>query len=147
MPRVSQHTFGVIVASLCLVGLASPGQAAEPAAHTESGTICPICQRAQDEHATYPSKAGYTLVRGATNTLFGWTEVIRQPADEVKAGGNVFAGIAHGVGRGIGRTLAGAGEVLTFWTPKVQNSYVHFADDCPICMGKRRAQPSTTQTP
>jgi putative exosortase-associated protein (TIGR04073 family) len=86
--------------------------------------------------ATYPSKAGHTLLRGTANTLLGWTELIRRPAQEVKAGGNVFTGIAHGVGSSVTRTLSGAAEVLTFWTPKIQHSYVHFAHDCPICANK-----------
>ena len=101
--------------------------------------MCPICQRAGDETASYSSKAGNTLVRGAANTLFGWTEVIRQPALEAKAGRNVLSGMAKGVGQGVARTLTGVGEVLTFWTPKIQNRYVHFAEDCPICMGQKQA--------
>ena len=103
----------------------------------EQETLCPICKRASSDTASYPSKAGNTLIRGTANALLGWTEIIRQPAQEVKAGGNVFTGIAKGAGQGVKRTLAGAGEVLTFWTPKVQHRYVHFADDCPVCMGKR----------
>lgn len=99
--------------------------------------VCPICQRAGDEAARYPTKAGYTLLRGATNTLFGWTEIIRQPAEEVKAGGNLFTGIVKGVGQGVGRTVAGAGEILTFWTPKGKDGYVHFATDCPVCVQKK----------
>ena len=108
-----------------------------------SGTAlaaCPICGRASDESANYPTKAGSTLVRGASNTLLGWTELFRQPVDEVKSGGNVVTGIGKGVGQTVKRTLAGLGEVLTFWTPKVDDSYVHFAKDCPICMGKQQQQ-------
>ena len=108
-----------------------PVQAEEPKA------TCPICGRATDEAANYPSKAGHTLVRGAANTLLGWTELIRQPAQEVKDGGNVLTGIGKGIGQGVKRTLGGVGEILTFWTPKVQHHYVHFANDCPICMGRK----------
>lgn len=103
----------------------------------DQGAMCPVCSKASDERAAYSSKAGYTLIRGAANTLFGWTELIRQPAQEVKAGGNVFTGIATGVGKGVMRTFAGAGEVLTFWTPKTERGYLHFADDCPLCMRKK----------
>ena len=78
--------------------------------------------------------------RGTTNALLGWTSIIQRPAEEVKAGGNVFNGIAQGLGQGLWRTVAGAGEVLTFWTPKVNNKdYIRRADDCPLCMGQKTA--------
>ena len=102
----------------------------------ETKPICPICAKTGDD-ASYSAKAGNTLVRGATNTLLGWTELIRQPADEVKSGGNVITGLAKGVGQGVTRTLEGAAEVLTFWVPKSKTGYLHFAHDCPVCMGKR----------
>jgi putative exosortase-associated protein (TIGR04073 family) len=113
-----------------LLGFAGPVLA-------EEGQVCPVCSRASAETASYPSKAGNTLVRGAANTLLGWTELIRQPASEVKGGGNVVVGLGKGVGHTVKRTLAGIGEVLTFWTPKLQGSYVHFANDCPLCVGKQ----------
>ena len=121
----------VVGCSLVVLGWSAPVRA------EESKGTCPICGRAADETASYPSKAGHTLVRGAANTLLGWTELIRQPAQEAKEGGNVLTGIGKGVGEGVKRTLAGVGEVLTFWTPKVQHRYVHFANDCPICMGRK----------
>ncbi|MBI3330549.1 MAG: exosortase system-associated protein, TIGR04073 family [Candidatus Omnitrophica bacterium] len=99
-------------------------------------TTCPICARANEASPAYPAKAASTLGRGVANALFGWTELIRQPAQEAKAGGNVLVGIGKGVGQGVGRTLAGIGEALTFWTPKVQDRYLRFATDCPICMGQ-----------
>jgi putative exosortase-associated protein (TIGR04073 family) len=98
---------------------------------------CPVCARANSETASYPSKAGSTLVRGATNTLFGWTEILRQPARQAKGGGNLFTGVLAGLGQGAQRTLVGAGELLTFWTPKVQDRYLRLSHDCPLCMGKR----------
>lgn len=101
-------------------------------------TICPICSRANKEAAAYPTKAVATLGRGAANTFLGWTELIRQPAEEVKAGGNVLMGIGKGVGQGVTRTLAGVGELLTFWAPKVQDRYLRFATDCPVCMGSNK---------
>jgi len=122
-----------LVATAALLGL--PGAAS--AQDQEEGRICPICSRATEESAAYPQKMGYTLLRGTANTALGWTEIIRQPAAEVKAGGNVISGIAKGLGRSVQRTLAGAAEVLTFWTPRVQRNYIHFSDDCPVCMGRR----------
>jgi putative exosortase-associated protein (TIGR04073 family) len=104
------------------------------------GAICKLCANATDEAATYPEKAGNTLVRGAANALFGWTELIRQPVAEVKGGGNVLVGMGKGLGETVRRTLGGAGEVLTFWTPKVQGSYLHFSQDCPVCMGRQQSR-------
>ena len=125
----------VIVGVVILLG--RPGQAR---AEESKKMVCPICGHATEGTVSYPTKAGKTLVRGAANTLLGWTELIRQPAQEAKAGGNVFMGIGKGVGEGVKRTLAGVGEILTFWTPKVQDHYVHFANDCPLCMGKQTAE-------
>ena len=111
-----------------------------PIAAAEQRTICPICQRATDNTPDYGTKAGATFVRGATNLLFGWTEVIRQPAEEAREGRTVrtvIVGMADGVGKGIARTAVGIGELLTFWTPKVNSRYVYLATDCPICMGRK----------
>jgi len=111
--------------------------AAEPSSKASSATTCPICGRVTDS-ASYSDKAGNTLVRGASNTFFGWTELLRQPVQEVKAGGNAFVGIGKGVGEGVKRTFAGLGEVLTFWTPKSKDGYLQFSKDCPICMKSTR---------
>jgi putative exosortase-associated protein (TIGR04073 family) len=119
-----------------LVGLSTPVKAEETAK-----TQCPICSKASDQSATYSTKAGTTLVRGAANTALGWTELISQPVQEVKSGGNVFVGIGKGVGQTVKRTLSGLGEVLTFWTPKVKDRYIEFATDCPVCMKRRQSQP------
>ena len=129
MRRVIRYGIAVVVG---LVILGAPGRSVSAAEQK----VCPICSKAADENASYPVKAGSVLVRGATNTLLGWTELIRQPVQEAKAGGNVLTGVAHGIGYGVTRTLAGVGEVLTFWTPKTKNGYIHFAKDCPLCEGK-----------
>ena len=136
--RNARQDMALLVVTLLMLAGAGSASANEK--------ICPICQRAGNAGATYPEKAGNTLVRGTANALLGWTEVIRQPAEEVKRGGNVFVGIANGVGHSISRTVAGLGEVLTFWTPKLNNEYVQFSKDCPICMGKlKAAQPQQAQ--
>ena len=106
--------------------------------------VCPICGGANQPDADSATKATATFARGATNRLFGWTELCRQPVDKVKAGGNVVSGIGKGVGQSVKRTLGGLGEVLTFWTPKVQNKYIHFSKDCPVCMGKLQQQKSAS---
>lgn len=110
----------------------------------EQREICPLCKQAANDSAGYSSKAGYTLVRGTANALFGWTELIRQPATEVKSGGNVLTGLSKGVGETVKRTFGGLGEMLTFWTPKVHDHYLHYSEDCPLCMGRKAAVASET---
>ena len=128
-----QHRGVVALVGFVLMLAGSPSvNAAE-----ERTVVCPICNRARSESAAYGEKVGHTLARGTANALLGWTEIIRQPAQEAKAGGNVFTGMAKGVVQSVKRTAVGVGEVLTCWTPKVQKHYVHFAQDCPLCMGKR----------
>ena len=134
VPRLS--LIGGLVGWVILLGGAGPAWADDP-------KMCPICAKAEAEKASYAEKAGWTLARGTTNALLGWTELIAQPANEVKAGGNLVVGIGKGIGQGIKRTLGGAAEVLTFWTPKVQNEYLHFASDCPLCMQRHQAPPSS----
>ena len=126
------HLGGLVVGIAILCGF--PGSSMAAPQKTE---MCPVCAKASEDSASYPSHASYTLVRGAANTVLGWTELIRQPVDEVKGGGNVLTGLAKGVGYGDQRTLQGAGEVLTFWVPKTKSGYLHIADTCPICMGKK----------
>ena len=129
----------VAMAGLALAaGWAAPVRAAEGA--EGSAQQCPICSKASNQSASYSSKAGTMLVRGASNTVLGWTELISQPVHEVKSGGNVFVGIGNGIGQTVTRTLAGVGEVLTFWTPKVNDRYIEFAQDCPVCMKRGQGQ-------
>ena len=95
---------GAIVGCAVLLGGASPAR-----------TACPVCAKASDESTTYPAKAGCTLVRGATNTLLGWTELFRQPVNEVKGGGNIVTG----VGKGVGQTVGGIAHLVTFPIPAI----------------------------
>ncbi len=74
-----------------------------------------------------------TLVRGMTNTTFGWTELLTQPSAEVEHGGNLAVGIGRGIGYAMKRTAVGFGEMFTFWVPKGANGYPALAEDCPIC--------------
>lgn len=144
----------LVVTSLLCLAVPAARAAEEPAAApvpAKTEAVCPICGRVNQSSLPYAEKAGSTLMRGATNTLFGWTELIRQPTNEAKAGGNILAGIANGAGQTVGRTLAGLGEIITFWTPKVNNDYVRFASDCPLCMKspqtKTTANTTATATP
>ncbi len=101
-------------------------------AFAEERQLCPICLKANDPKSSYQEKGGNTLLRGALNASLGWTEIIRQPAQEAKEGGNLLVGLAKGVGQGLTRTLTGLGEIFTFWTPKLNDQYIHFAQDCPL---------------
>ena len=132
--RVVQGLAPLLLGSVLICGwpAACRAEEAKPA-----GTMCPICHRATAQDTEYAEKAGRTLARGATNVCFGWTEVIRQPGLEARHHGNVFSGIGRGVGEAVRRTVGGIGEVLTFWTPKINRRYLSFSADCPICAGKR----------
>ncbi len=103
---------------------------------------CPICRHAEDRQADLGTKAASTFARGATNFLFGWTDAIRHPAMVAKRGGPAFDGIIQGLDSGVKRTLVGAGELLTFWAPKVEGRYIDFVDDCPICATEQYQHPS-----
>ena len=131
--RNTMRQWMVIMACMAVLGAAA-GPAA--AAEAQPAKVCPICSKASGSGTDYSAKAGCTLVRGASNTLLGWTELIRQPAQEAKDGGNVLVGIGKGVGQGVVRTLSGVGEMLTFWMPKSPK----IASDCPLCMGKTTQQ-------
>lgn len=109
--------------------------------------ICPICRHAENRQADLGEKAASTLARGATNFLFGWTDAIRHPATVAKRGGPMFDGIVQGLDSGVKRTLVGAGELLTFWAPKVEGRYIDFVDDCPICATEKYQRPSAKPQP
>lgn len=115
-----------------LIGLALMAAPGWGHAEETKPKLCPFCKAALDKDARYDEKAGNTLMRGAINFGFGWTEMITQPAKVAEAGGNVFEGMVKGMGRGFNRTFAGLGEILTFWTPKIDGKYVHFVKDCPL---------------
>ena len=138
-----RHTprYWMAMVALCTIGLSS-----NPPLAAEERRQCPICANAGRPEATYAEKAGSTFARGAANTLLGWTDLIRQPAREVKESGNLATGLVEGVGSSILRTLGGVGELLTFWTPKVNHQYIHFAKDCPVCAAnaKKAAAPESS---
>ena len=143
-PCLVRQALFMIFSSAILLSAASL-VSAENAPSENRQAVCPLCGRINNPQTDYPTKAGTTLLRGATNTLFGWTEIIRQPAQEAKAGGNVATGLYHGITQGVARTVGGAGEMLTFWMPKVQDKYLHFNKDCPLCMGKPQSAPAPKQ--
>ena len=131
------HTSIKWIAILAMVFL---GQAGSLAAEESPPTTCPIC-RAANHPSAYPQKAGTSLLRGAINTAFGWTELVVRPADEVKAGGNLAVGIGKGMELAVKRTALGFGELATFWAPRSKKGYLTFNRDCPICM-RQQSPPS-----
>lgn len=126
----------LVIASLCATEavLAAEDQSAA------TPIVCPICRQANNRQAPYAEKAGSTLVRGAINAAFGWTELLVQPTEEVNHGGSLAVGVGKGIGFAVKRTALGFGELLTFWTPKSKEGNFTLAQDCPVCF-------STTVTP
>ena len=59
------------------------------------------------------------LKYGVTNTLLGWTSLFRTPAAEVEAGENIIVGIGKGVWNGVGQTVFGAVQAVTFPIPQI----------------------------
>ncbi|MBI3324616.1 MAG: hypothetical protein HYZ92_04990 [Candidatus Omnitrophica bacterium] len=112
----------------------------DDSAAVEQQGACPICRAANDQSAAYAQKASSTLVRGATNTAFGWTELLTEPTEEVSSGGNLLIGVGKGLNQAVRRTALGIGELLTFWTPKGPRGYLTLNRDCPICMGRLHQQ-------
>ena len=103
----------------------------------EERPVCPICRRADAPNAPYPEQASYTLIRGMANTLLGWTELIRQPAVEVREGHHLVSGLGKGLVHSLTRTGDGAAELLTFWVPRPRTNKPPVAHDCPLCMRTR----------
>lgn len=125
-----------------VLGMTGPAGAAED----EISHTCPICQFTTNR-SSYGQKAGGTFLRGATNTVFGWTEMLLAPNEEVKSGGSVATGMGKGMSLAVRRTAAGLGELLTFWTPKGKDGYLRFTTTCPICMGQQPADSSKQPAP
>ncbi len=59
------------------------------------------------------------LGRGLQNGILGWTEVVARPQAEVqeKGAAGLVKGLLDGVAYGTIRTVTGAAEVATFWSP------------------------------
>lgn len=130
MQRIA--VWGLVVAVGCAI--AAPVWAEEGAA--SAATPCSICAKANDDAARYPAKAGAALAQGAGNVLLGWSEILVEPVRTTQAKGNVGVGVLRGIGLAVKRTVLGAVEVVTFWTPKRNGHYPYLLHDCPICSPK-----------
>lgn len=132
----------LLAAAACIVAAHATAFSDEPAFAAEASAdaktapasqVCPICGRLRSEHLEYSDKAGTMLARGALNFALGWTEMMKQPAQEVREGHSVLTGLARGVERSTARTIGGLGELATFWLPKINGTYnTGISQDCPL---------------
>lgn len=70
--------------------------------------------------------AGTKFGRGLTNTAFGWFEIVNEIGNESDRHGPWIgfpSGLLRGTVFGIGRTLAGVYELVTFPLPNGQRGY------------------------
>ena len=84
------------------------------------GLARPAVAEEQEEEATpAPHAPGEKLGRGLQNGMLGWTEIVTRPQAEVQEKGatGLVKGLLDGISYGIIRTVTGAAEVATFWSP------------------------------
>lgn len=70
--------------------------------------------------------AGTKLGRGLSNTAFGWFEIVNEIGNESDRHGPFIgftSGLIRGVTFGVGRTLAGVAEIVTFPWPNGKRGY------------------------
>ena len=94
-----------IVLLFLLLGSSGIVRAEEGATSTQDPNLCPFCQKANNPDVGYLDKTGNTLIRGILNTTLGWTEVLRLPAKHARKDGNIWNGLASGLGSGVTRTI------------------------------------------
>ncbi len=99
-----------LLLSLCVFSVAVGWQTAPCRAETIS-----LCDAASSDD--YLTKMSGQFLRGATNIGFCWLEMIHQPALEARGGGNLFAGLAKGVGHSFLRVVKGIGDIATCASP------------------------------
>ncbi len=95
--------FGLVVVVATLLLAPAAAQAASPWA----------------DEVTYKDQACAKLKYGLTNTLLGWTSVIRTPMNSSQTGDNLLVGIVKGVWNGVGQTVGGAVHAVTFPIPAI----------------------------
>ena len=111
----------VFLIAFCLLVWAAPRCAAE--------TIS-LCDAASSDD--YLTKTSGQFLRGASNIGFCWLEMIHQPALEARSGGNLFAGLAKGVGHSLLRVVKGIGDIATCASPHrdENNAFPAVTQDC-----------------
>ncbi len=68
----------------------------------------------------YSSQAGDKFSRGLANTVTGWGEIPKNIINESNVLVGLTLGSVKGVGHTVGRTVVGAGELVTFFIPNEQ---------------------------
>ncbi|MFH1858048.1 MAG: hypothetical protein ABH845_04010 [Candidatus Omnitrophota bacterium] len=66
------------------------------------------------EEEGYINRANAKFGFGLKNAALGWTELVTQPVDEAKAGGNAAVGFGKGIWNTVGQTVGGALHLGTF---------------------------------
>ena len=81
----------------------------------QTSPSCGVCQAAESQNfgKSAPGKIG----RGLVNAGLGWTNLLAQPVQAGKSGGNVFTGIGKGLWMTVARTVEGVVEIGLFWLP------------------------------
>ena len=70
--------------------------------------------------------AGTKFGRGLSNTAFGWFEIVNEIGNESDRHGPIIgfpSGFIRGATFGVGRTLAGIAEIVTFPWPNGKRGY------------------------
>ncbi len=97
-----------------------------------------VTDRTMMQYNVYP--AFEKLGRGLGNIVGGWLEIpyqIDQRYTARNTAASIFAGTFIGVIKGVGRTLVGAYETVTFWLPLPE----HFAPILPTLPYFDKAEP------
>lgn len=97
-------------------------------AHAEISSLCSAA-----DSDSYITKAGGQFARGIVNMGLCWVELIHQPSLELKpeTGGNLFRGLARGVGHTVLRAGKGISDIFFCLSPpNTDGTYNVIAKDC-----------------
>ena len=114
---------------LGMVGFTAPVFADD--ASGVSSSSCAICSKTTS--GNWGVRTTSKLGRGVANAGGCWTEMIRQPRNEHRAGGNWAVGMGKGLGHTCLRLVKGGAEILTSPLPNAKDGS-QIATDCPMCM-------------
>ncbi len=71
------------------------------------------------DEASYGDKSVAKLKYGLTNTLLGWTSLVREPIQASQGGENILVGLGRGVWNAVGQTVGGIAHAVTFPIPQI----------------------------
>src|SRR3989338_8006939 len=97
-----------------------------------SAEILSLCDAASSDDSL--TKTSGQFLRGAANIGFCWLEMIHQPAREARSGGNLFTGLAKGVGHSFLRVAKGAGDIVLCASPRrnKEGTFPSVSQDCAL---------------